>query len=86
MSGNENQKRENSGAKLPGPDDRVEIFIPRGERGGDPNFYVSVNLYSALLPRGQTSLVPRFAAEEIRRAMKAENDFWAYSESRELRE
>ena len=38
-------------------DNRVEGFIPRGTANEDPNFYVSVNGLTALLPRGTKSMV-----------------------------
>lgn len=66
------------------PWERVEVFIPRGQKGEDPNYYVSVNDYTALLPKGQSSMVPRFVKEEIDRSRAAENAFWDYSESREI--
>lgn len=66
------------------PWERVEVFIPRARKGEDPNFYVSVNDYTALLPKGQTSLVPRFVKDEIDRSRAADNAFWDYSESREV--
>lgn len=53
-------------------EERVEVFIPRGQANDDPNFYVSVNGYSALLPKGQRSMVPKFAAEEIERSVRAQ--------------
>ena len=69
------------------PDDgREDIFIPRGDPKGDPNLFVSVNDYTALLPRGQTSRVPRFVAEEIRRSWAAENEFFRSSAEREIKE
>lgn len=56
---------------------RVPIFIPRGQQNGDPNFYVSVNNYTAVLPRGKESEVPEYVAEEIKRALAAEDAFYA---------
>lgn len=67
-------------------EDRVEVFIPRGNSGDDPNLYVSVNEYTALLPRGQKSLVPKFVADEIYRAMEAEDRFYKTSSEREIKE
>lgn len=50
-------------------DERVEIFIPRS--GGDANYFVSLNGVNYLLPKGKTSKVPAYVAEEIKRAWKA---------------
>ena len=63
-------------------EERVAVFIPRGDKG-DPNLYVSVNDYTALLPRGKESLVPKFVADEIRRAQEAEESFYRLSEQLE---
>lgn len=53
--------------------ERVEVFIPRGQANEDPNLFVAVNGVSYLLPRGKTSLVPPEIAAEIERANRAEN-------------
>lgn len=55
-------------------EDRVEVTIPRGQANDDPNFFVSVNGVNYLLPRGETSMVPRHIAEEIRRSFEAERE------------
>jgi len=68
------------------PNERVEVYIPRGEKNGDPNFFISINQYSALLPRGQKSLVPRYVAEEIEREQMAHNALLDYAETREIKE
>lgn len=65
-------------------EERVSVFIPRGNPNGDPNYYVSVNEYSAVLPRGKTSLVPKAIAEEIRRAQAEEDKFYAEMEARSI--
>lgn len=67
-------------------DEREDIFIPRGDAKGDPNLFVSVNNYSAILPRGQVSRVPHYVAEEIRRSFAAENAFYQSSQEREIKE
>ena len=53
-------------------DDRVEVFIPKGQANEDPNLFVSVNGKNYLLPRGKMSKVPPEMAEEMRRANEAE--------------
>lgn len=48
---------------------RVDIFIPRAASNReDPNLYVGINGVNYVLPKGKTSKVPDFVAEEIRRA------------------
>lgn len=54
-------------------ENRVEIFIPKGYAGEEPNLMVGVNGVNYLLPRGKTSLVPKCVAEEVKRAEKAQN-------------
>lgn len=53
-------------------EERIEIFIPRGNDKGDPNFFVSVNGVNYLLPRGKKSSVPKAVYDEIQRAWGAE--------------
>jgi hypothetical protein len=53
-------------------DERVSVFIPRGDRNGDPNLFVSVNGVNYLLPKGKESLVPPVVAEEIKRSELAQ--------------
>lgn len=56
----------------PVEEERVEIFIPRGQANDDPNFFVSVNGVNFLLPKGKKSMVPKYVAEEISRAFEAQ--------------
>ena len=53
-------------------EERVEIYIERGNANDDPNLFVSVNGYNCLLPKGKTSLVPKSVADEINRARRAQ--------------
>lgn len=53
-------------------DDRVEVYIPRGQANEDPNFLVSINGVNYLLPRGKKSFVPPHVAYEIERAREAQ--------------
>lgn len=55
--------------------DKESIFIPRGQSNEDPNLFVSVNGRNFLLPKGQTSVVPRYVADEIRRSWRAQEAF-----------
>ena len=57
-------------------EERVEIFVPKGYTGDEPNVFVSVNGVNYLLPRGKKSMVPKFVAEEIRRSEKAADIFY----------
>ena len=52
---------------------RVEVFIAKAAATEDPNFFVSVNGSSYLLPRGKKSKVPSEVADEIDRAARAQN-------------
>ena len=56
------------------PSDKVSIHIPRGSAHDEPNLFVSVNGINYLLPKGQTSEVPRFIADEIRRSQQAQEE------------
>lgn len=48
---------------------RVKIFVPRAASNReDPNLFVGINGVNYLIPKGKTSEVPDFVAEEIRRA------------------
>ncbi len=53
-------------------DERVEIFVPRGNAGEEPNLFISVNGVNYLLPRGKASRVPPHIAEEYYRSMAAQ--------------
>lgn len=52
-------------------EERVEVHIPRGPANDDPNLFVSINGVNYILPRGKTSKVPKFVADEIHRAERA---------------
>lgn len=52
--------------------ERVDIFIPRAQGNDDPNLFVSVNGKNYLLPKGKTSAVPKFVADEIDRSFRAQ--------------
>ena len=56
------------------PSDKVSIHIPSGSAHDEPNLFVSVNGINYLLPKGQTSEVPRFIADEIRRSQQAQEE------------
>lgn len=52
-------------------EDLVEVYVPFKNKD-DPNFFVSVNDKQWLLPRGATHKVPRYVADEIKRAEYAD--------------
>lgn len=54
------------------PNRPVEIFIDRGYANDEPNLFVSVNGKNYLLPKGETSIVPAFVADEINRSRRAQ--------------
>ena len=56
----------------PSADKRVEIFVPKGYANDEPNLLISVNGVNYLLPKGKSSKVPQFIAEEFYRAQKAQ--------------
>ena len=53
-------------------EERVEIFVPKGYTGDEPNVFVSVNGVNYLLPRGKKSMVPPEVAREFRRSQAAQ--------------
>lgn len=65
-------------------DERVSVFIPRGNPNGDPNYYISINNYTANLPRGKNSLVPQFVKEKIDRQLAAEERLYDEISKREI--
>ena len=62
----------NTTAPIEENDERVEVFIPRGQANDYPNFFVSVNGVNYLLPKGKKSLVPKHVADEINRSIEAQ--------------
>ena len=59
-------------AKVKAVEDRVDVYIPRGNANEEPNFFVSVNGVNYLLPKGKTSKVPAHVKDEIERAQRAQ--------------
>ena len=53
-------------------EERVEIFVPKGYTGDEPNVFVSVNGVNYRLPRGKKSMVPPEVAREFRRSQAAQ--------------
>lgn len=54
------------------PNRLVEIYIPRGQANDEPNLLVGFNGKNWLLPKGKTSTVPAYIADEIRRSWRAQ--------------
>ena len=64
---------ENTEKKTQAPaDKRVEIHVPKGYANDEPNLLICVNGVNYLLPKGKTSKVPAFIAEEFYRSQKAQ--------------
>lgn len=59
-------------AKVKAVEDRVDVYIPRGNTNEEPNFFVSVNGVNYLLPKGKTSKVPAHIKDEVERAQRAQ--------------
>ena len=53
--------------------ERVNVFLQRDKLHTD-DVYISVNNYTALIPRGQTVNIPRFAAEALQQSMNQNAD------------
>ena len=53
-------------------EERVDITVPKGYANDEPNLLISVNGVNYLLPKGKTSKVPKFIAEEFYRSQKAQ--------------
>lgn len=68
---NENNTKKTNATVNPA-DERENIFVPKGYANDEPNLLISVNGVNYLLPRGKTSNVPKFIAEEFYRSQKAQ--------------
>ena len=51
---------------------RLDIYVPKGYANDEPNLLISVNGVNYLLPKGKTSNVPKFIADEFHRSQKAQ--------------
>ena len=72
------QAAENAAAKAE-PDvpavpaeERVDLFVEKGYANDEPNKVISVNGVLYVLPKGKTSRVPKFVADEYNRSRKAQ--------------
>lgn len=59
-------------AEMADPNRPVEIYIEKGYANDEPNLLVSVNGKNFLLPKGETSTVPAYVADEINRSRRAQ--------------
>ena len=50
---------------------KESVFVPRGTKNEDENEFVSVGGKNYLLPKGKSSSVPWYVAEEMRRSDRA---------------
>ena len=66
------ENTENKTKATTSADERVEIFVPKGYANDEPNLLISVNGVNYLLPKGKTSKVPKFIADEFYRSQKAQ--------------
>lgn len=65
-------KLEAEGAAAEAAAEREEIFVPKGYANDEPFLIVSVNGVNYQLPKGKSSTVPKFVADEFRRAQRAQ--------------
>lgn len=50
----------------------VDLFVERDPSDQNPNFIIGINGKNWVMPRGETSRVPKFVADEYHRAKKAQ--------------
>ena len=53
-------------------DGYVDLHVPKGVAGDDPNVFISINGKNYLLPKGKTSKVPPFVKAEFERSQRAQ--------------
>ena len=72
------QLAENSAAKaepeapVVPADERVDLFVEKGYANDEPNLQIIINGVNYLLPKGKTSNVPKFVADEYYRSRSAQ--------------
>ncbi len=54
-------------------EERVQIFVPKGYANDEPNLVIGVNGVNYVLPKGKSSMVPKFIADEFHRAQRAQD-------------
>ncbi len=53
-------------------EDLEDLFVDRDPSDKDPNIAIGINGKNWVMPRGETSRVPKFVADEYRRAKNAQ--------------
>ncbi len=53
-------------------DERVDLFVDKGYANDEPNLIIGINGVTYVLPKGKTSKVPQFVADEYYRSKKAQ--------------
>ena len=53
-------------------DERVDLFVEKGYANDEPNLLIAVNGVNYVLPKGKTSNVPKYVADEYYRSRKAQ--------------
>lgn len=53
-------------------DGKVELLVPKGYANDEPNLLISINGVNYLLPKGKTSMVPQYVADEFHRSQQAQ--------------
>ena len=53
-------------------EERVDLFVPRDPSDENQNLFIGINGVNYILPKGQTSKVPKFVADEYYRSKEAE--------------
>lgn len=66
------KESKNEEAPVVPADERVDLFVEKGYANDEPNQLISVNGVNYLLPKGKTSKVPKFVADEYYRSRKAQ--------------
>lgn len=61
-------------------DERVDLFVPRGN-DDDPNLVIGVNGVLCVLPRGKTSKVLQYIADEYYRSQAAQGTMDAHMDA-----
>ena len=64
-------EEENEAPSAPA-DERVDLFVEKGYANDEPNLLIAVNGVNYVLPKGKTSNVPKYVADEYYRSRKAQ--------------
>ena len=62
-------------AKKSEKNERIELFIPKGNSNDEPNHLISVNGKNYNLPKGKTSKVPLEVYAEYERSVRAQQKY-----------